>query len=69
VRTNAQVYPSAEAAIRFSEASSFGNFMGHLPSELRQQTRAVVARRLAAVAGPEGIVRRGQRLIALAAKR
>jgi arsenite methyltransferase len=69
VRTNEQVYPSAEAAIRFSEASSFGNFMGHLPSELRQQARAVVARRLAAVAGPEGIVRRGQRLIALAAKR
>jgi len=28
-----------EAAIQFSEASSFGNFLGHLPMELRPQAR------------------------------
>ena len=69
MRTTEQVYPSAEAAIRYSEASSFGNFMGHLPPELRSQARAAVARRLAAVAGPEGIVRHGKRLVAVASKR
>ena len=68
VRQTEQVYPSAEAAIRYSEASSFGNFLGHLPSDLRARAREETVRRLAAVAGPEGIVRQGLRLVAIAVR-
>ena len=69
VHPTEQVHPSAEAAIRYSEVSSFGNFLGHLPSEPRARAREEVARRLAAIAGPEGIVRHGKRLVALALRR
>lgn len=68
-RPTEQVHPSPEAAIRYSEASSFGNFLGHLPSDLRSSAREEVARRLAAIAGPEGIVQRGRRLVAIAVRR
>jgi arsenite methyltransferase len=35
-----------EAAIRFSEASSFGNLLGHLPAELRASAREDIRREL-----------------------
>lgn len=38
--------PTAEAAIRFSEASSFGNFLGHLPEHLRASARDEIKREL-----------------------
>lgn len=69
LRPTEQVHPSAEAAIRYSEASSFGNFLGHLPPELRQRAREAIAHRLAALAGPEGIVQHGKRLVAIALRR
>lgn len=68
VRPTEQVHPSAEAAIRYSEVSSFGNFLGHFPPELRARARTEVARRLAATAGPEGIVQHGRRLVAIAVR-
>lgn len=37
---------TAEAAIRFSEASSFGNFLGHLPPDLRAAAREDIKREL-----------------------
>lgn len=37
---------TAEAAIRFSEASSFGSFPGHLPEELRAPVREDLRREL-----------------------
>jgi len=37
---------TAEASIRFSEASSFGNFLGHLPEALRASARADIKREL-----------------------
>jgi SAM-dependent methyltransferase len=37
-----------EAAIQFSEASSFGNFLGNLPQELRGQAREDIKRELEA---------------------
>ena len=57
---------SAEAAIRFSEASSFGNAFGHLPEELKPLAREAVRRRLEAIITPEGIVQHGSRLVAIA---
>ena len=66
VRPTEQMHPSAEAAIRFSEASSFGNAFGHLPDRLKPLAREAVRRRLEAIIPPEGIVQQGSRLIAIA---
>ncbi len=40
VLPNQVIQPSANAAIEFSQASSFGNFLGHLPTDLRRAARA-----------------------------
>jgi len=37
---------TAEEAVQFSEASSFGNFLGHLPEELRMQAREDIKREI-----------------------
>jgi ubiquinone/menaquinone biosynthesis C-methylase UbiE len=66
VRPTEQVHPSPEAAVRFSEASSFGNAFGHLPEELKPLAREAVRQRLEAIATPEGIVQHGSRLVAIA---
>jgi ubiquinone/menaquinone biosynthesis C-methylase UbiE len=66
VRPSVQVHATPEAAVRFSEASSFGNLLGHLPPELKPQAREAMARRLAAIMTPEGIVQQGRRLVAVA---
>ena len=63
-------HPSAEAAVRYAEASSFGNTLGHLPRELRAAARAAIVRELQGVAGPDGTIRQdGQRMVVVAAKR
>jgi len=69
VRKTQQVHPTPEAALRFSEASSFGNVFGHLPDELKPAARLAVHRRLAALATPPGIVQEGIRLIAIAERK
>jgi ubiquinone/menaquinone biosynthesis C-methylase UbiE len=56
-------------ALRFVEASSFGNMLGHLPAELRDQARERLRERLAALTGPDGIVTHGLRLVAVAQRR
>jgi ubiquinone/menaquinone biosynthesis C-methylase UbiE len=66
VRPTEQVHPSPEAAIRFAEASSFGNAFGHLPEALKPLAREAVRRRLEAIATPAGIVQQGRRLVAIA---
>lgn len=63
-----QVFADAEAAIRYSEASSFGNFVGHLPSELRAQAREEIRRRLQGKVGDQPVVRREQRMVVIARK-
>jgi arsenite methyltransferase len=60
-----QCFPSAESALRFSDASSFGNVFSHLPAELRSQARARVLRRLGEIVGPGGLVQKVRRLIAI----
>jgi ubiquinone/menaquinone biosynthesis C-methylase UbiE len=64
-----QSYPSAEQAVRFLEASSFGNFLGHLPQELVYRARVTILRRLAAIATDQGIVQQRTRLVAIAHRR
>ncbi|MFT3828149.1 MAG: methyltransferase domain-containing protein [Opitutaceae bacterium] len=64
----ANLHADAEAAIRFSEASSFGNFLGHLPTELHAQARAEIAAELEQSRTPEGIRQDGARLQAIAFK-
>jgi len=66
VRPSEQVHPSPEAAIRFSEASSFGNAFGHLPEELKPLAREMLRKRLETIFPPEGIVQQGSRLVAVA---
>ena len=66
-RENEQRHASPEAALRYSEASSFGNVFAHLPAELKPAARQAAIRHLAAVAGPDGtVVRRGRWLVAVA---
>jgi SAM-dependent methyltransferase len=69
VRESTRMWPSAEAAIRFSEASSFGNFLGHLPPELRSRARTTIRLRLQNLMTADGIVHHGQRLVATAVRR
>jgi arsenite methyltransferase len=64
-----QAYASAEQAVRFLEASSFGNFLGHLPQELVYRARVTILRRLAALATERGIVQQRGRLVAIAHRR
>lgn len=62
-------FADPQAAIEFFEASSFGNFLGHLPEAVRPQARAAVEAELERLRTPEGVPYIGSRVIALAAKR
>ena len=66
VRPTEQVHPSAEAALAFSEASSFGNVLAHIPEEMKPAARQAVLAKLASIATPQGIVHQGRRLVAVA---
>lgn len=69
VRESEQRHVSPEAALRYSEASSFGNTFAHLPAELKPSARQAAIRHLAALAEPDGtVLRRGRRLVAVAIK-
>jgi arsenite methyltransferase len=65
---NLHFHPSAAAAIEFSQASSFGNFLGHLPEALRSQARQEIETELDALKTPEGIRFERVRLVAVAVK-
>jgi arsenite methyltransferase len=64
-----QRFASPEEAIQFAEASSFGNFLGHLPPELRAPARQALAARLAAVVGQGGFAQPRERLVVIGQKR
>ena len=68
VRPQVHHHPTPKAAIEFAEASSFGNFLGHLPTELRTAAREEIMRELEQYRTPEGIRRDGARIIAVALK-
>jgi hypothetical protein len=64
------VYASAEAVVRFSEASSFGNLLNHLPRELRPAARQAIARELAPLAAADGTIPQdGRRMIAIGVRK
>jgi len=64
------VHASADAVVRYSEASSFGNLLAHLPQELRQPARDALVRELAMLAAPDGsIVQEGRRMIAVGVRK
>jgi len=65
---NIQHHPSADALIEFSQASSFGNYLGHLPEALRARARQDLLRELEALRTPEGIRQEGVRIVAIAVK-
>ena len=68
VRPHMRHFPTPEATIEFAEASSFGNFLGHLPTGLRTRAREEIMRELEQYRTPEGIRRDGARIIAVALK-
>jgi arsenite methyltransferase len=59
---------TAEKAVRFSEASSFGNFLGHLPEDLRALAREDLIRELEQPDALAGVSRGRSRLVAIAVK-
>jgi len=67
-RLHLQEFPDAEAAVRFAEASSFGNFLGHLPAAIRGQARAAIVAELAREIPPAGVRRERTRILAIAIK-
>lgn len=69
VQENIHHHADGDAAIAFSQASSFGNFLGHLPETLRSQAIEDIKRELEALRTPDGIRLEGKRLIAIAHKR
>ncbi|HEY2872729.1 MAG TPA: methyltransferase domain-containing protein [Reyranella sp.] len=69
VRESQARHSSPESAMRYMEASSFGNMVGHLPPELREPARARMRERFAALARPDGIVSINRRIVAIAERR
>jgi len=70
VRESERQHPSAEAAVRFVEASSFGNVFGHLPADLKERAHDRLRQALEAIAEPDGsIVVNTHRLIAIGERR
>lgn len=68
VEPHATYHATAEAAIEHAQASSFGNFLGHLPPELRERARSEVARELEPFRTHQGFRQEGARLVAIAEK-
>jgi ubiquinone/menaquinone biosynthesis C-methylase UbiE len=70
VRETEWRHPSAEAAVRFVEASSFGNVFGHLPRDLKDRAHDRLRQALEAIAEPDGsIVVNTHRLLAIGERR
>jgi arsenite methyltransferase len=69
VLPNVIVHSSGDAAIAFSQASSFGNFLGHLPDDLRRSAREEIRRELEALRTSDGIRQESARIVAVARKR
>ncbi|AJK47626.1 methyltransferase domain-containing protein [Burkholderia plantarii] len=69
VRANQQMFATPQALIDYIEASSFGNFLGHLPDALKARAADEIATELAALATSEGVPQGGARLFARARRR
>ena len=67
-RGNLEHFATPETALEFVEASSFGNFLSHLPESLRPPARAAIATELEQFVTREGIERESTRIVAVALK-
>jgi ubiquinone/menaquinone biosynthesis C-methylase UbiE len=65
VVANPHHFPDGDAAVRFWEASSFGNSIGHLPVEVRAEARKAIARELDGLRTADGIKLGGARIVAI----
>nr|WP_294525440.1 methyltransferase domain-containing protein [uncultured Rhodopila sp.] len=68
VVANPHHFADGDAAVRFWEASSFGNSIGHLPVSIRAAARKAIADELDALRTADGIALGGARIVALATK-
>ena len=68
LRSHVTHHPTAEAAVQHAQASSFGNFLGHLPPALRERAEREVLAEVEKLRTPEGIPQGGERIIAVAVK-
>jgi ubiquinone/menaquinone biosynthesis C-methylase UbiE len=68
LRTNLQSFPTPEAALQFVEASTFGNFLSHLPDDLRITARTAIAAELEQYMTPNGIELESTRIVAIATR-
>jgi SAM-dependent methyltransferase len=65
---NPHHFPDGDAAVRFWEASSFGNSLGHLPVTIRADARKAIAEELDELRTADGIALGGARIVAIATK-
>lgn len=63
---NHQMFATPQALIDYIEASSFGNFLGHLPVDLKERASQQISAELARLATPDGVPQGGARLFAAA---
>jgi len=68
IRDSERVHPSATALLHFTEASCFGNYLGHLPPALQELARTTICKRLWQHMTPDGVVQRSKRLLAVATR-
>lgn len=68
LRPNQQMFATPQALIDYMEASSFGNFLGHLPADLKALASTEISVALARLATPEGVPQGGARLFASATR-
>ena len=70
LREQVRGFASPQVLVRYSEASSFGNLLAHLPVELRPSAREVMGLELAALAAPDGTISQtNRRMVAIAVRR
>ena len=69
-RKSVRSFASPEMLVRYSEASSFGNLLAHLPVTLRPAAREVISRELVALAAADGTISQSsRRMVAIAVRR
>jgi SAM-dependent methyltransferase len=69
-RESVRGFASPELLVRYSEASSFGNLLAHLPVALRPAAREVIGREAATLAAPDGTISQSsRRMVAIAVRR
>jgi arsenite methyltransferase len=69
VQENIFLLDNTDDTIDFSQSSSFGNFLGHLPQAIRESAIAEIKHEFEQFRTPEGIRLEGRRIIAIAERK